>query len=376
MHKSGKIVEMKILVTIDWFYPAFRAGGPITSMRNFIENLASEHQFYILTSNKDFGNVKLDVNVNKWIELKPNIKVFYANSLKQVIKQLKSSKFDILIINGIYSFRYSILPNLLFRNKRIIFPRGMLSSHSLAVKSIKKRTFLAVAKAVNLYKNASFWTNSKDEYNEILSHFKSQNIELIPNFVDKTICKQKISKTPGQLKLITIARISPVKNLEFAIQVFQTGFKGTIVWDIFGPIESQQYFQKLKQLALKLPENVKLNFKNEISPYDIKRIISEYHFFYLPTLGENFGHSIFEAFASSRPVIISNKTPWKNLEKLNAGWDLELNIVKFRQILNKALSLNQKEFDQMCQNSQKIALDFIKKQQKQIAKVKSLLLTS
>jgi glycosyltransferase involved in cell wall biosynthesis len=44
----------------------------------------------------------------------------------------------------------------------------------------------------------------------------------------------------------------------------------------------------------------------------------------LPTLGENFGHSIIEALSAGLPVIISNRTPWKNLMVEGVGADLPL----------------------------------------------------
>ena len=42
--------------------------------------------------------------------------------------------------------------------------------------------------------------------------------------------------------------------------------------------------------------------------------------FFLPTLGENFGHVIAES-----PVLISDQTPWRNLKNHGVGWDLPLN---------------------------------------------------
>jgi glycosyltransferase involved in cell wall biosynthesis len=46
--------------------------------------------------------------------------------------------------------------------------------------------------------------------------------------------------------------------------------------------------------------------------------------FFLPTLGENFGHAIFEALSSGVPVLISDRTPWQNLASQSAGWSFPL----------------------------------------------------
>ena len=39
---------LKILVFIDWYKPAYKAGGPISSVYNLTELLGDEIQFYIV----------------------------------------------------------------------------------------------------------------------------------------------------------------------------------------------------------------------------------------------------------------------------------------------------------------------------------------
>ena len=46
--------------------------------------------------------------------------------------------------------------------------------------------------------------------------------------------------------------------------------------------------------------------------------------FLLPTRGENFGHAIFDALEVGLPVLISDQTPWRELEQIGAGWSLSL----------------------------------------------------
>ena len=365
----------KILVTIDWFYPGFRAGGPITSMWNLINNLSQDFEFYVLTSNHDYGGVRLNVKENQWVQVKENLSVCYCSKLSQVLRQLRSFTADLVMVNGIYSYRFSILPALLKRkSRRVIFPRGMLSQHSLSVKSWRKRIFLLLAKAIGLYSGAVFFTNSQQEFDDIRRIFPRNKVELIPNLVSPEVIFRPIEKRSGNLRLITVSRISPVKNLEFAVRVFQYKFNGEIVWHIYGPVENKRYLQKLQDLIENLPQNVHVKIFPPISPFQVKEYISKYHFFYLPTLGENFGHSIFEAFASSRPVITSNTTPWRNLESKSLGWDLELDLKNFRRVIQKAIDMGQEKFDRMCKNARNFARDFTVKQKKDILNIKNSIL--
>lgn len=93
---------------------------------------------------------------------------------------------------------------------------------------------------------------------------------------------------------------------------------------------------------------------------EIVNILQENHFLILPIFGENFGHAIFEPFAAGRPVIISNQTPWQNIEEQRIGWDIALdNQVKWLEAIEYAASMEQEEFDEWCQNAWDYAHDFI-----------------
>ena len=48
----------------------------------------------------------------------------------------------------------------------------------------------------------------------------------------------------------------------------------------------------------------------------------------LPSLGENFGHAIFESFANAVPVIIGNNTPWRDIEQNNGGIEVKPNDIE------------------------------------------------
>ena len=45
-----------------------------------------------------------------------------------------------------------------------------------------------------------------------------------------------------------------------------------------------------------------------------KKYFGNNDFLILPTKGENFGHVIAESLSASLPVIISQNTPWRNLQ--------------------------------------------------------------
>ena len=54
------------------------------------------------------------------------------------------------------------------------------------------------------------------------------------------------------------------------------------------------------------------------------KVFYSYNLMFLPTLVENFGHAIVESLYFETSVLISDLTPWKNLEAFGVGWSIPL----------------------------------------------------
>ena len=110
-----------------------------------------------------------------------------------------------------------------------------------------------------------------------------------------------------------------------------------------------KYYQQLKHLESMLKENIQVNYVGPLLHSKIANSILGSHLFVLPTLGENYGHAIIEALSVGRPVLISDKTPWKNLKDYNAGWELTLSDKQaWINAIEIAASWDQDEFDKHC----------------------------
>jgi glycosyltransferase involved in cell wall biosynthesis len=77
----------------------------------------------------------------------------------------------------------------------------------------------------------------------------------------------------------------------------------------------------------------------------------------MPTLGENFGHIFLEALAAGCPLMISDRTPWLELEAKGIGWDLSLDKPEvWIEKLNYCIGLNQISYSQMSDNARQFSL--------------------
>ena len=354
-----------ILIFIDWYLPGYKAGGPITSVANLVSHLSNDFNFKIITTDTDYLETEPypDVESNKWNIINNSTEVYYFSTVQISIKNIKNliatTDFDIVYINGIYSFYFSIIPLYLTKKragkKIFVASRGMLSEHAFSRKSLKKNVFLKIAKFLGLYKNIIFHATSDDEFNSIKKIInKNATIKVIPNLPKriKNLSIKQITKNSGELRIVSIARISEEKNTLFALEQLLSIKTGKIIFDLYGSINNKSYWQKCLEVIEKMPINIKVTHKGKITNTEVMSVFSKYHFSFMPSLGENFGHSILESFIAGIPVITSQNTPWRNLSDKKIGWDIDLqNIDKFTEVIDKCVNMSQNEYSILEKNA-------------------------
>jgi glycosyltransferase involved in cell wall biosynthesis len=196
----------------------------------------------------------------------------------------------------------------------------MLSKGALGLKSFKKKLFLLISKLTGLYQGVVFHATQPQEEKEIRSHFGKNKIFVVPNLNAAKIVLDPRPKIEGQLNLFYLSRVSRVKNLRFALECLMNvsdNFK--VNYNIYGNIEDGEYWQQCQELIKTLPPHISISYKGELEFDKVQNVISGEHCLFLPTLNENYGHSIVESLLSGCPVIISDQTPWNEINEAGAG---------------------------------------------------------
>jgi glycosyltransferase involved in cell wall biosynthesis len=348
-----------ILILSDWFLPGYLAGGPIQSVATLTNQLGNDIDFKIITTDRDFKSNKPydNVKVNEWTYFEGR-DVFYVSPENMnpdyILKLIQNTKHDSIYLNSLFSKLFAVSPlkwkqQGKIQSKIILAPRGMLGDGALAIKSIKKQLFLIYAKVFGLFKGVFWQSTSAQETSEIKKRISNTahivEVSNLPNTANEI---KFIEKKEGELKLCFISRISEKKNLNFAIDVLKEIKNTKIRFDVFGPIEDESYWNACQENATGLPENICFQYKGVLKPQQIGETISQYHALFLPTQNENYGHIIVETLQHARPVILSDQTPWRNLQLENVGFDISLNDkAKFIEAIEILVNLNQSEFDSM-----------------------------
>jgi glycosyltransferase involved in cell wall biosynthesis len=371
---SREMEKKKILVLVDWFVPGYKAGGPIQSCVNFVFAMKEEFSVYVLTTDTDHGEaVPYDgITAGQWTtSLHPDIRVFYLQkrglSPARVREQIGVVQPDFIYLNHLFSPLFVVYPLWLkyrgwLKGRVVVCPRGALYDSALAVKTWKKAPFLRLFRWMGIHRRVLFHATNQREKDAILQHFPGSRVQIADNLPSM---RQRpfgsIAKEPGRLKCIFIARIVPIKNLLFLLTAMEKIKAADLELTVIGPVEDKSYWNECERKIAAMPGNITVRYLGPRRNDELMPILIQHHLFTLPTEGENFGHSIFEAFLAGRPVLISDQTPWLDLAGRRAGWDLPLGESgAFTRALEEAAAWDQPTFEEWARGAWEHAAQFIK----------------
>ena len=343
--------KTKILIAIDWYRPAHKAGGPITSIENLVDLLGDEPhlEFYVVCGVFDYGEQQpLDVPQETWVTLgKAQVQYWHPKQLgwKQWMQIYQTLQPDIIHTQGLWSPKFSILSLLVAQRykkaKIVVSPRGMLTPQALKQKGAMKAGVSFMLKALRAYKNVVFHSTNDQETDEIRLFLNQQNsnskggvagaegnpvkkgnailqMPNVPRNLGAGVKQPKRQKQPNELHWLFVGRISPEKNpllLLEALQLLEIPTKGYFI----GGCQSEPYRQQFEEKIKTLPKEHEVEYLGEKSLQEITDFLGEADVSINTSISENFGHAMAEALSAGVPIIVGPNTPWQNLSEDKSG---------------------------------------------------------
>jgi glycosyltransferase involved in cell wall biosynthesis len=336
---TGGAGRPRVLILTGCYPPGFRGGGPVRSMANLVEALSPEFDFRVVALDRDRAEDPAYPGVlsDRWQD-RDGASVLYlptsAVSLKRLLREVAATNPDVIYLNGFFDPMFTLRLLLARRLGRldspvVLAPRGDCSPGALEVKPMKKAIFVRLSRWCGLYSNLTWHASSELEREDILrvvGAVANDRIHVVTNLTDEAPAAPLTrgnGRSQGALRLCFLSRISPKKNLDFALRVL-ADVTVPVEFTILGPVEDAAYWATCQELMGRLPGHIRAHHAGEVLPADVRRTLSGQDLFFLPTRGENFGHVIYEALSAGVPVLISDRTPWTGLEAAGAGWNLPL----------------------------------------------------
>jgi glycosyltransferase involved in cell wall biosynthesis len=332
--------KCRVLVLVPHYLPGFESGGPIRSIVNLVDHLGGRMDIAIITSDRDAADngPYEGIRAYQWMTV-GNAKVLYVPSSDMTIAKwarlIRETPHDVLYLNSFFHLVFSIRPAIARRLRLIpprpvvVAPRGEFSSGALGLKKWKKKLFLIAARAFGLYRDVIWHASSRFEANDIRAVMKGQARRLavaenLPPRHRLDLEQTQRVRGPGdRLRVCFLSRITPKKNLHGALEILRH-VHADIEFNIYGPIRDDPYWRTCQRLIREVPTNVTVRYGGSVPYGSVRSVLAEQDLFFLPTLGENYGHAIAEAMSVGTPVLIADTTPWRGLENDGAGWDIPL----------------------------------------------------
>lgn len=344
----------KILIPSPFYLPGYKAGGALRTVTNMVDHLSDDFDFWVVTRDRDLGDASpyTDIMPNQWQRV-GGAMVYYLSpencTVRKMANLISSTPHDVLYLNSFFDPDFTIKPLLARRfgwlpdKPVIIASRGEFSAGAINIKNRKKRVYIQFAKLFKLYGNVTWQASSELEVEDIIRVMNPSPtvIHIALDLPARTNSHTSVNVSDDkkndaqELKVVFLSRISRMKNLDYALQVL-CRVKASVVLDIFGPAKDEDYWNICKDLIKQLSANVSVNYLGSVHPDQVAAIFSRYDLFFFPTLGENYGHVIAEALSVGTPVLLSDQTPWRNMQIERLGWDFPLdNIEQFVSIIEE-----------------------------------------
>lgn len=353
--------KLKLLVFVRHYLPGYQSGGPVRTIANMVHHLGDEFEISIVTSDRDALDKTpyQNVDAGKWARVGKAAVLYIGpgrRSVNALARIIRETQHDVLYLNSYFDFVFSLKPLLARyfgmapRKPCVIAPRGEFSEGALALKRWKKRPYLLLAHLLGLHRGLMWQASSEREKRDIMHGLGGHAglIRVAPNLPTVNaggVLNRASGREPGsRLKVCFLSRISPMKNLDFAIQVLLQ-VRAQVEFNIYGPVRDEGYWNRCKHLLESLPESIEARYRGSVHPDQVAGTIAQHDLFFLPTRGENYGHVIAEALCSGTPVLIANTTPWRHLEENGVGWDLDLHSTEsFARCIDYCFSLEAEKY--------------------------------
>lgn len=346
--RRKKSLKKRILIIIAHYLPGYKDGGPVRSIQNLTDRLGTEYDFYVLTEDRDRGDTEAysGINHEDWNQI-GNAKVWYVRPggfTKATIYE-KALGMDIVYLCGCFN-DYARVALRLKKQKRIkarliIASMGLFAPGAFHIKYMKKKVYVELLKATGYFKDVE-WSatdehEGKDIYKRIGKNILCHYAQDIPRKIECVTINEETEE--AGLRIIFLSRISLEKNLHYALEILKE-LKGNICFDIYGAKVNEAYFEECGNKIKELPSNIICRYCGEIRPEDVIDTFSQYQVFFFPTKGENYGHVIFEAMAGGCIPVISDRTPWSEIDTRKIGWTIPLEErEKYKEVLQELVNM-------------------------------------
>mgnify|MGYP001440953329 CR=1 FL=1 len=319
--------RVRVLVFAPSFAPAVKAGGPARSLTNLAREAAQNHDVTVVTHDRDhLDSVPFPGLSGRWAEVGGS-EVFYLNprSVKQwrtLLRSLPSRRFDLVLLNSIWNWGFSLVPATLLvfarlRGPAVLMPRGELEFGALALKSRKKKLLWPLFAALYRRVVSAIGVTSESEAGNVRARFPGTRVLVTTNLPDRV--EFGVPDDPhDELQAVGLGRVHPTKGL-LPLLAGLARVEQPVHLRWYGAIGDPAYWRQCTAAIERLPAHVTFEYGGEARREAVPEVLHNSDLMILLTAGENYGHVIAEALQAGCPVLATGTTPWTSTLREGGG---------------------------------------------------------
>lgn len=305
----------KVLASIEWFTPAFQAGGIISSLQYQINHLSDRLDFWVVCSNRDLlGENPTTPHEGVWHNRNGHSVQFITPPVpwKSIIEEVQP---DIIYVNGLFNgpFCRELVGLKPPHIPMVVAAHGMLASEALHIKWWLKKPWLLCQRLIGTFESVRFHASSPEEASQISSWFPNNEIRIAQNLPPSL---EKIESAPKpDIQFLSVGRVHPIKNYGFGaacLSEIARTHEIEVTYIIAGPEEHTDERTRIEAFNHNW---FKTKFLGPLAPVELKSYFQESRALLVPSLCENFGQVVSEALANGLPVVVSDNTPWHRFKR-------------------------------------------------------------
>lgn len=330
MAESG---QGPVLVLTAYFPPAARAGGPLRSLDE-LAHAGLDGRVHVIAGARDRGAAAPmpGIRVGTWTRY-ATAQVLYldhaGSSAWRFYRELRRLRPTHVYLNSLFAVWTAVVPLLAWRAgllgacRVVVAPRGQLDPGALGLHAGRKRLVLAVLRASGVLRRVRWHATSGLEVQHVRRAVGGRSARVVlarpAPLPVVTAAPQPVERPHRPLRLVFLGRLSPKKGLLALLQVLRA-VQEPVLLEVYGPTDDVDYAQACVAAAGELPPHVQVQFRGAVAAEAVPAALGAADVFVLPTLGENFGHAVYEALSCGCPVLITDTTPWSDAVARGAGW--------------------------------------------------------
>lgn len=265
----------------------------------------------------------------------------YAGTIRTV---LKTTGPQLIHDNGLWSQTNFVAARFAASQgiPLIISPHGMLEPWALSHRRARKTVAMFLYQRALLEAARLFVVTSDSEWQSIRRAGFRQPVAVVPPGIAMPRTRAQHDPQACGRRILFLSRLHPVKGLLPFIDAWQQARRPGWKVIVAGPDEAGHRADIERHLqATSLTQD--FEFVGEVAGTDKQSLFESADLFVLPSFSENFGVAIAEAMAYGLPVLTTQGTPWSVLERIRAGWWVEVGKEGLINGLRRALATDSQE---------------------------------